>query len=175
MILTGQEILKQVSQGRIVIEPFDENTVTTNSYDLHLGPTLLRYTGDVLDPKIDNPVEEIEIPKDGILLNQHDFYLGSTIETVGSNFYAPLLHAKSGTARQGLFVHVTSDLVNIGSIGQLTLQLYATLPVKIYPGMRIAQVTFWKPEGEIALYEGKYQNAKGPGASRNYEEFKAKE
>lgn len=171
MILTGQEILKQVNAKRIVIEPFDEATVTTNSYDLHLGDTLLRYTQDELDPKKENPVEEVKIPEGGLLLNQHDFYLASTVEVIGSNHYAPMLHAKSGTARQGLFVHVTSDLVNIGSIGQLTLQLYATLPVRLYAGMRIAQVTFWKPEGEISLYKGKYQSAKGPGVSKNYLEF----
>ncbi len=171
MILTGQEILKQVKAKRIIIEPFKEETATTNSYDLHLGNKLLRYTDDILDPKKDNPVEEIVIPKEGMLLKQHDFFLGASVETIGSNHYVPMLHAKSGTARQGLFVHVTSDLVDIGSIGQLTLQLYATLPVRVYPGMCIAQVTFWKPEGEIVLYDGKYQSAKGPIASRNHVEF----
>lgn len=171
MILTGAEITKQVAEKRIVIEPFQGRCATTNSYDVHLGDTLLRYTDDVLDPKKEQHVEEVKIPEEGLLLNQHDFYLGATQEVVGSDFYAPILHAKSGTARQGLFVHVTSDLVNIGSIGQLTLQLYATLPVKVYPGMCIAQVTFWVPEGDITLYEGKYQSAKGPIVSKNFEEF----
>lgn len=171
MILTGKEIEKQVKEGRIVIEPFRQDSVTTNSYDIHLGDTILIYKEAVLDPKKKNETEEVKIPEEGMILKQHDFVLGSSQEKVGSNFYAPMLHAKSGTARQGLFVHVTSDLVNIGSMGQLTLQLYATLPVKIYPGMRIAQVTFWVPEGEIMLYEGKYQNASGPASSRNFEEF----
>ncbi|MBK67117.1 MAG: dCTP deaminase [Rickettsiales bacterium] len=171
MILTGKEIARQVEEGRIIIEPFDASTVTTNSYDIHLSDTVLVYEDEILDPKVKPKTKEIKIPEEGMILNQHDFVLGASHERVGSNFFAPMLHAKSGTARQGLFVHVTSDLVNIGSIGQLTLQLYATLPVKIYPGMRIAQVTFWVPEGEIELYEGKYQNAKGPGFSKNYEEF----
>lgn len=171
MILTGAEITKQVANKRIIIEPFLPEASTTNSYDVHLGDTLLRYTDAVLDPKKEQHTEEVKIPEEGLLLNQHDFYLGATQEIVGSDFYAPILHAKSGTARQGLFVHVTSDLVNIGSIGQLTLQLYATLPVRVYAGMRIAQVTFWVPEGDITLYEGKYQNAKGPGVSQNHKEF----
>ncbi len=171
MILTGAEITKQVANKRIIIEPFLPEASTTNSYDVHLGDTLLRYTDAVLDPKKEQHTEEVKIPEGGLLLNQHDFYLGATQEIVGSDFYAPILHAKSGTARQGLFVHVTSDLVNIGSIGQLTLQLYATLPVRVYAGMRIAQVTFWVPEGDITLYEGKYQNAKGPGVSQNHKEF----
>ncbi len=62
----------------------------------------------------------------------------------------------------GLFVHVTADLIDIGSFGVSTLQLYATLPVKIYPGMLIAQVSFWQPKGKITLYKGKYQNSIGP-------------
>lgn len=171
MILTGQEILKQYQDGKIKIEPFQETSITTNSYDIHLGNTLLRYKDAVLDPKKVPEVEEVEIPEEGILLNQHDFYLGASVEKVGSDFFAPMLHAKSGTARLGLFVHVTSDLINIGSYGQLTLQLYATLPVRIFRGMRIAQVTFWKPEGDIQLYKGKYQGAQGPGVSLNYKEF----
>ena len=171
MILTGAEITKQVANKRIIIEPFLPEASTTNSYDVHLGDTLLRYTDAVLDPKKEQHTEEVKIPEGGLLLNQHDFYLGATQEIVGSDVYASILHAKSGTARQGLFVHVTSDLVNIGSIGQLTLQLYATLPVRVYAGMRIAQVTFWVPEGDITLYEGKYQNAKGPGVSQNHKEF----
>lgn len=171
MILTGAEIEKQVAEGTIRIDPFDPQWVTTNSYDIHLGKTLLRHTDDVLDARQKPNVEEVIIPEDGLLLNQHDFYLGASVEKVGSDHYAPMLHAKSGTARMGLFVHVTSDLVNIGSYGHLTLQLYATLPVRVYPNMRIAQVTFWVPKGDIQLYDGKYQNAEGPLPSLHYCEF----
>lgn len=70
-----------------------------------------------------------------------------------------MLHAKSGTTRKELFVHVTADLIDIGSFGKLTLQLYATLPVKIYPNMLIGQVTFWKPEGKIELFKASTKEA----------------
>lgn len=171
MILTGSEIQKQVLEGKIKIEPFNTEQVTTNSYDIRLSNMLLEYTSDVIDPKVKQDVREIIIPEEGIVLEQGSFHLGASIEKVGSDFYVPILHAKSGTARKGLFVHVTSDLIDIGSFGQLTLQLYATLPVKVYPNMLIGQITFWKPKGKIKLYNGKYQGSCGPRISEVYKDF----
>jgi dCTP deaminase len=68
----------------------------------------------------------------------------------------------------GLFVHCTADLIDIGSFGNVTFQLYSTLPIKVYPGMLIGQVTFWVPSGDINLYSGKYQGSEGPQASKSY-------
>lgn len=168
MILTGEAISKEVSNGGIVIQPFHSDSVTTNSYDLTLGDTLLRYTGDILDPRCHNEYEEIKIPEDGIELEKGAFVLGSSREVIGSDLYVPMIHARSGIARLGLFVHVTADLIDIGSKGNATFQLHATLPIKIYPGMKIGQVTFWQPKGEIRLYQGKYQASQGPVASKSF-------
>lgn len=172
MILTGNTIVKEVQAGKIEISPFDELYITTNSYDLALGSKVLRYTSAILDPKIKPEYELIDIPSDGFLMHAGDFLLGHTEEKIGSDYYVPLIHARSGTARSGLFVHLTADLIDIGSHGNLTLQLYATLPVKLYAGMRIAQVSFWVPKGEIVLYRGKYQGSKGPQPSKTWEDFK---
>lgn len=172
MILTGEEIKKQTLLNRIKITPFNEEQVTTNSYDVRLGNTIIKYKNSILDPKKEQEYEEIIIPPNGMILNSQSFHLGATVEKIGSDFYVPILHAKSGTARKGLFVHVTSDLIDIGSYGNLTLQLYATLPVKIYPNMLIAQVTFWKPKGNIILYKGKYQGSNKPRISEIYKDFK---
>ena len=172
MILTGEEISNQVSMRRIKISPFNREQITTNSYDIRLDDTLIRYTSDVIDPKIQPEYEEIKIPETGLILEPQSFHLGASFEKIGSDFYVPILHAKSGTARKGLFVHVTSDLIDIGSYGKLTLQLYATLPVKVYPNMLIGQVTFWKPEGNIKLYHGKYQGSEKPRISEIYKDFK---
>ena len=171
MILTGQEIGDEVDRGRITLDPFTAGNITTNSYDLTLGDELLRYTAPVLDPRLDNPHEKINIPETGLQMRPGDFLLGSTRERLGSNHYVPIIHAKSGTARMGLFVHVTADLIDIGSIGNSTLQLFATLPVTLYPGMPIAQVSFWVPKGTIVLYKGKYQNSRGPQPSRTYQDW----
>jgi dCTP deaminase len=172
MILTGNKISEEVSNGRIVIEPFLDESVTTNSYDLTLGETIIRYKADVIDPRVPAPYEEIIIPEEGLLLQKSDFVLGHSAEKLGSDFFVPIIHGKSGTARMGLFVHVTADLIDIGSHGVSTFQLFATLPVRIYAGMPIAQVSFWKPLGEIKLYEGKYQGSKGPRPSMTYKDFK---
>lgn len=172
MILTGKKIIEEVENNKIEISPFDKNRVTTNSYDLSLGKTIIRYTCGVIDPKKEASYEEIAIPEDGLVLKAGDFVLGHSNERIGSDFYVPLIHGKSGTARMGLFVHVTADLIDIGSHGVSTFQLYATLPVRLYPGMLIAQVSFWVPFGDIILYKGKYQNSKGPLPSLGYKDYK---
>lgn len=172
MILTGQKIIEEVHNNKIEISPFEINKVTTNSYDLSLGATLIRYTSKIIDPKKKSTFKEITIPKEGIILKAGDFVLGHSKERIGSDFYVPLIHGKSGTARMGLFVHITADLIDIGSHGVSTLQLYATLPVRLYADMPIAQVSFWVPFGEITLYKGKYQNSTGPRTSLTYKDFK---
>jgi dCTP deaminase len=156
MILTGKKILKEVKNDKMDIYPFDENKVTTNSYDLSLGKTLISYNSGILDPKEKPSYKEVIIPEDGLVMDVGDFMLGHSNERIGSDYYVPIIHGKSGTARMGLFVHVTADLIDIGSHGVSTFQLYATLPVRIYPNSLIAQVSFWVPFGEIDLYKGKY-------------------
>ena len=172
MILTGKKIFEEAKAGRIDLDPFSPDRITTNSYDLALGRTVIRYTADIIDPREPAPFEEMIIPEDGLLLNKGDFVLGHSKERLSSDFYVPIIHGKSGTARMGLFVHVTADLIDIGSHGVTTFQLYATLPVRLYAGMLIAQVSFWKPLGNIELYNGKYQNSTGPRPSMTYKDFK---
>jgi len=168
LILTGCEIIRQWELGRIRISDFDLEAVTTNSYDLRLGSTLLRYTALVLDPRKPNPYETLELGADGYTMSSGDFRLGTTHEWIGSDHYVPIIHARSGTARLGLFVHCTADLIDIGSYGRATLQLHAVLPVRLWPDMRIAQVSFWVPTGEIKLYRGKYAGSDGPRPSLAY-------
>lgn len=168
MILTGQEIIKNTKDGKIKIDPFYETHATTNSYDLKLGANYIRYTSEILDPKTEPQFITNPIPPEGLTLKKGDFVLASSEEKIGSDYFVPLIHAKSGVARLGLFVHVTADLIDIGSYGNVTFQLYATLPVTIYPGMAIAQATFWVPKGEIKLYDGKYQGSDGPQPSKIY-------
>jgi dCTP deaminase len=171
MILTGTAIEKEVEKDRITISPFDRAHVTTNSYDLSLGPTFIRYTASVLDPAQVNEHEVIDTGGRPIHLDAGDFLLGHSMETIGSNHFVPIIHARSGIARLGLFVHVTADLIDIGSIGNVTFQLLSTLPITLTPGMRIGQVSFWKPIGEICLYAGKYQGSRGPRPSEVYRDF----
>ena len=168
MILTGPEIARQVEKGHISLQPFNPARLTTNSYDLQLGDTLLSYTSEVLDPRIENPYIEELIPDSGYHFRRHQFALGSSVERVGSDYFVPIIHARSSYARLGLFVHVTADLIDLGSLGRVTFQLFATSDVVLLKGARVAQVSFWKPEGLIHLYNGKYQHSDGPRPSKAF-------
>jgi dCTP deaminase len=171
MIITGREIEEQVASGRVKIEPFRAQHLTTNSYDLTLGDKYLTYEDEILDPRVQPNSKVRQIPESGLQMSPGDFLLGESLEKIGSDFYVPKIHAKSGIARLGLFVHITADLIDIGSYGKTTFQLYATLPIVLYPGMLIAQVTFWRPEGRISLYTGKYQGSDGPQPSKTYLDY----
>lgn len=171
MILTGTEILREYKRQRISIDPFDPARATTNSYDITLGRDFIRYREAVIDPRKENAYEKFAVGAEGLQMVQGDFVLGHSAETIGSDYFVPLIHAKSGIARLGLFVHVTADIIDIGSHGDVTFQLHSTLPIRLYPGMAIAQVTFWKPKGKIVLYDGKYQGSRGPRASEVHRDF----
>lgn len=165
MILTGPEIHRCVFRGTITIDPFREDRLNPNSYNLSLQDKLLRYREYRLDAGGLNPTVEINIPKSGLVLDPGILYLGAAIEYVGSDHYVPIIRGRSGTARLGLFVHVTADLIDQGSFNNLNFQLHAVQPLRIYPGEVLAQVTFWVPQGERVLYAGKYGNSRGPVGS----------
>ena len=78
---------------------------------------------------------------------------------MGSDSFVPIIRGRSSFARLGLFIHVTADLIDIGSHNQWTLQLHCVQPLRLYAGMHVGQVTFWTVKGEIVLYSGKYQGS----------------
>lgn len=171
MILTGLEIKNQYEKGHIKFSEFEDSLIDTNSYNLRLGNTLLKYDEDIIDPKKENKYHLINIPEEGLYLPANSFVLAETSIKLGSDFFVPMIHGKSSTARMGMFVHITADLIDIGFYGKSTLQLHNLLPIILYPNMPIAQVTFWKPKGEISLYNGKYQNAEQPISSKIFKDF----
>lgn len=171
MILTGKEIAKQVKEGRIQIDPFHESQINPNSYDFRLGSEIKYYASKIIDPKIKQKTITEKITKTGYLLSPGKIYLGHTLEVMGSDYYVPIIRGRSSTARIGLFVHITADMIDIGSHNQWTLQLYAVQPLLIYPGSLIGQVTFWEVFGDISLYNGKYQGSMGPSESKIYKDF----
>lgn len=171
MILTGNKIQEEVLEKKIIIDPFHPKQLNPNSYDFRLGKTLKIYQDPILDPKKENGTLTIEIPTDGYVLKPEILYLGHTEEVMGSHYYVPIIRGRSSIGRIGLFINITADLIDIGSVNQWTLQFHCVLPVRIYAGMLIGQVTFWKVEGEIALYQGKYQGSRGPMASQIHRDF----
>ena len=172
MILSGKKIQEEVEKGKITISPFCESDVNPNSYNYTLDDYIKVYEDDILDAKKQMKTKLIKIPEEGMVLEPNKLYLGCTKEIIGSNYYVPVITGRSSTGRLGLFVQITSDLVDIGFEGKLTLQFCATQPVKIYKGMKIGQVMFWKILGDVDLYKGKYQNAKEPRESEVWKDFK---
>src|SRR5262249_41070579 len=135
MILTGPEIIRQHGLGTIRIDPFNVDQVNPNSYNFRLGRTVKVYKNEVLDPKIKQPTVSIEIPDDGLVLDSARIYLAHTEEVMGSDRFVPIIHGRSSTARMGLFVHITADLIDIGSSKQLTFQPHPVVTGCIFLGM----------------------------------------
>jgi len=173
MILTGSAIVENYKEGHIIIKPFTIDNVNPNSYNFRLDKYLKVYDSMPLDPKKENTFTTIEIPEEeGYVLEPGRLYLANTVETMGSTHFVPTFNARSSIARLGIFINLSATLCDIGFIGQITLQLFAAHRVRIYPYMNIGQIMFWKPEGEIKLYEGKYQSSKGPQTTKIYQDFK---
>lgn len=142
MILTDKTINDEISEGNIVIEPFIPENIGTNSYDLTLSNTLVLYTESVLDTKKKNLSVPVIIPPEGIILQPGIVYLGSTVEYTETLRHVPVLMGKSSLARLGLFIHVCAGFGDVGFRGHWTLELIAVQRIKIYPGMKIAQIVY---------------------------------
>jgi dCTP deaminase len=168
LILSGDCIRKAVQSGDITIYPFDEQQVGPNSYDFRLGTRCKTYRDPVLDARSINATEDFEVDEDGILLKPEKLYLFNTAEVLGSVKYVPIIRGRSSVGRLGLFINITADLIDVGSINQWTLQLHSIIPLRVFPGMLIGQVTFWMIDGDVIPYSGKYAKLQSPVASLSY-------
>ena len=171
MILSGKEILKRKDKD-IIINPFDENKINPNSYNLTLHNELMVYDKTPLDMKKDNPASKIIIPEDGLLLDNRKLYLGRTVEYTETHNLVPMLEGRSSIGRLGLFVHVTAGFGDVGFKGYWTLEIFCVQPIKIYPSVEICQIFYHSVEGDYDPYEsGKYQNNKDIQTSMLYKDF----
>lgn len=171
MILSGKEIKKHIGKN-IFIEPYDENKLNPNSYNLTLHNELLVYDNYELDMKKQNTASKIIIPEEGLLLQPNKLYLGRTIEHTNTNRFVPMLEGRSSTGRLGLFIHVTAGFGDIGFSGYWTLEIFCVQPIRIYPNVEICQIYYHDILGEYDLYNsGKYQNNTGIQPSLMYKDF----
>lgn len=175
MILTGQEILKELKNGRIYISPFNKNNIEPNSYGFRLSDELIQYEdGEILDIRTSPKIKRSKIPEEGYVLQPGKFYLISTLETMGSNFYAKTLHARFSVSSMGMWIQFSAPLGHTGAIIPWTLEITVANPVIVYPGMKIGKIAFWKNEGDLFIYNGKYKDSKTVIASRSYQDFNSK-
>jgi dCTP deaminase len=171
MILTGPQIERAVAEQAITISPFRKRQLGPNSYDFRLGDRCCIYRSITLDAARENATRAFVIPDRGLLLRPNRVYLINTEETMGSTRYVPIIRGRSSVGRLGLFIDMTADLIDLGSINQWTLQLHAVHPLRVYPGMLIGQVTFWRTYGRRVQYSGKYREHTSPVASLSYLDF----
>jgi dCTP deaminase len=186
MILSDVDIRKDIAAGRIEIDPFDDSCVQPSSVDVHVDSRFRVFANSrypFIDVRREMPdlTELVEVEDDEpFILHPGEFVLGSTFERVRlPEDLVARLEGKSSLGRLGLLIHSTAGYVDPGWNGDLTLELsnVANLPITIYPGMRIGQISFFRlstpaqaPYGS-GKRRSKYQGQRGPTASRFFEEF----
>jgi len=174
MILSGKEIVKKIGKD-IIIEPFNEEQINPNSYNLRLHNELLVYDDEVLDMKKENKASKLIIPEAGLLLERNKLYLGRTVEYTATENYVPMLEGRSSVGRLGLFIHVTAGFGDVGFHGYWTLEIFCVQPIVIYPNVELCQIYYHSVEGEYDKYNsGKYQNNVGVQPSLLYKDFNKK-
>lgn len=169
MILTGAQIEREVQLKKICIEPFDPTCVNPNSYNYHLDTTLVHVlTLDVENGNISHG-ERISIPPQGFVLTPGELYLGSTMEKIGSEFYTTSLIGRSSMGRLGMFLQISANLGHQTICHHWTLEIRSCLPLRVFGGQVIGQVSFWEPFGECRPYNGFYANYNEPTMSKGVE------
>ncbi len=174
MILSGSKIREELGKA-ILISPFDEDNLNSNSYNLTLGDHLYVYNVEILDMKTDykTSMKRIDIPKEGLVLKPGTLYLGSTVERTLTTKYIPIIEGRSSTARLGLFVHITAGLGEAGFDGHWTLELSCVQPIRIYSGIPICQIYYNCIEGnKDQCRSTKYQNSTDAEPSKIREDMR---
>ena len=186
MLLSDRDIKAELDTERVRIDPYDPGMIQPSSIDVRLDKFFRLFDNHkypVIDPAKDQPelTRLVEVdPDDGFVLHPGEFVLGSTLETVSlPDDLAARVEGKSSLGRLGLLTHATAGFVDPGFSGHVTLELsnVATLPIILWPGMKIGQLCFFRlsspaenPYGS-AKYGSHYQGQRGPTASRSYANF----
>ncbi len=186
VILSDKTLREHLASGSIIIEPLGENAIQPSSVDLRIDSqfrVFRNHSLGIIDVKrnLEDLTELVTISNgDPFILHPGEFVLGSTLERVAvPEDLVARLEGKSSLGRLGLLIHSTAGFVDAGWDGQLTLELsnVANLPITLYSGMKIGQISFQQmttpaenPYGSDSL-GSKYQNQTGPRPSRYWENF----
>ncbi|TCC11484.1 dCTP deaminase [Kribbella soli] len=186
MLLSDRDILAELDAKRVQLDPFDAAMVQPSSVDVRLD-RFFRVFENHRYPHIDPAEEQPDLtrlvePEGGepFILHPGEFVLGSTYELVTlPDDVAARLEGKSSLGRLGLLTHSTAGFIDPGFSGHVTLELsnVATLPIKLWPGMKIGQLCFFRlsspaehPYGS-SKYGSRYQGQRGPTPSRSFKNF----
>ena len=186
MLLSDRDITAEIDAGRVVLDPYDPAMLQPSSVDIRLDRYFRLFDNHkyaVIDPAEDQPdlTRLVEVDADEpFVLHPGEFVLGSVYETVTlPDDVAARVEGKSSLGRLGLLTHATAGFIDPGFSGHVTLELsnVATLPIKLWPGMKIGQLCFFRlssaaehPYGS-EKYGSRYQGQRGPTASRSFQSF----
>jgi dCTP deaminase len=186
VLLSDRDIRTEIESGRVVLDPYDAAMVQPSSVDVRIDRFFRLFDNHkypVIDPSADQPelTRLIEVDSsDAFVLHPGEFVLASTYETVTlPDNIAARLEGKSSLGRLGLLTHSTAGFIDPGFSGHVTLELsnVATLPIMLWPGMKIGQLCFFRlsssaqnPYGSAAS-GSRYQGQRGPTASRSHLSF----
>ncbi|MCB2176344.1 MAG: dCTP deaminase [Actinomycetales bacterium] len=186
MLLSDRDIKAELDSGRITLDPYEPVMIQPSSIDVRLDRFFRLFDNHkyaVIDPAEDQPDLTRLVEPDGddpFVLHPGEFALGSTYEAVTlPDDVAARLEGKSSLGRLGLLTHSTAGFIDPGFTGHVTLELsnVATLPIKLWPGMKIGQLCFFRlsspaehPYGSGA-HGSRYQGQRGPTASRSFQNF----
>ncbi|WP_093840098.1 dCTP deaminase [Streptomyces aidingensis] len=186
MLLSDKDIRTEIDAGRVRIDPFDPTMVQPSSIDVRMD-RFFRVFENHRYPHIDPSVEQPDLTRmiepqgdEPFILHPGEFVLASTYETITlPDDIASRLEGKSSLGRLGLLTHSTAGFIDPGFSGHVTLELsnVATLPIKLWPGMKIGQLCMFRlsspaerPYGSGA-FGSRYQGQRGPTPSRSYIDF----
>ncbi|WP_406201513.1 dCTP deaminase [Kitasatospora sp. NBC_01560] len=186
MLLSDKDIRTEIDLGRVSIAPFDPAMIQPSSIDVRLD-RFFRVFENHRYPHIDPSEEQPDLTRlvepegdEAFILHPGEFVLASTYEVITlPDDVASRLEGKSSLGRLGLLTHSTAGFIDPGFSGHVTLELsnVATLPIKLYPGMKIGQLCLFRlsspsehPYGS-ARYGSRYQGQRGPTPSRSYLNF----
>ena len=186
MLLSDRDLRAEIDAGRVVLDPYDPVMIQPSSVDVRIDRYFRvfhnsRYTHIDVAREMDDLTELVEPRGDEpFLLHPGEFVLGSTLECVTlPDDIAARLEGKSSLGRLGLLTHSTAGFIDPGFTGHVTLELsnVANLPITLYPGMKIGQISFLEmttpadnPYGS-AKVGSKYKGQRGPTPSRSYRDF----
>lgn len=170
MILSGKQIIKEVELGRIHIEPFSVSNINPNSYNYHLGKTLIHVKRLDVDHCNIAECETIVIPPEGYVIMPGELYLGNTVEQIGSEYYTTSLIGRSSMGRLGLFLQISANLGHQTVFHNWTLEIRSCVPLRVFADQVIGQVSFWETVGDEKPYIGYYARHNAPTPSKGIEE-----
>jgi len=186
VLLSDRDILAEIDKGRVQLEPFDAAMVQPSSIDVRLDRLFRVFENHKyghIDPAEEQDDLTRQVEPDGdepFILHPGEFVLGSTYEGVTlPDDVAARLEGKSSLGRLGLLTHSTAGFIDPGFSGHVTLELanVANLPIKLWPGMKIGQLCFFRlssaaqhPYGS-EKYGSRYQGQRGPTPSRSSANF----